>query len=168
MDTQGSHLTTTDEWHTCTLTQKLTCTHAHTLKRESCSTMFIAMLLPIARKQNVLGCLSIDESVLGNKFFPKEMQHTRQLTLEREPITDQNMNTTKVQLGEPMSFTGVTYRKRREEAFPGAGITQQQLYHQSPPKHKDSSQNWETWSTLYILQAAQQGRECSSQVSQLG
>jgi hypothetical protein len=36
------------------------------------------------------------------------------LTSDREPTTDQSMNTTKVQLGDPMSFIGVTYRNMGE------------------------------------------------------
>ena len=48
-------------------------------------------------------------------------------------MTDQS--TTKVQLGEPMSFIGVTYRNMGEGLLTGAEMTQGQLYHQSPPHY---------------------------------
>ena len=56
---------------------------------------------------------------------------------------------TKVQLGESVSFIGVTYRSVGEGLLIGAEITERQLYRQSPPTKLG------TWSTLYSLQAAQ-------------
>ena len=41
--------------------------------------------------------------------FPRETQHTCLLTTDKEPMMGQSKDTTKVQLGEPMSFIGVTY-----------------------------------------------------------
>lgn len=40
--------------------------------------------------------------------FPGETPHTYLLTPEREPMIDQNTDTTKVQRGEPISCIGVT------------------------------------------------------------
>lgn len=34
-------------------------------------------------------------------------------TLDKEPVTDQSTDTTNVQFGEPVNFTGVTYRSIR-------------------------------------------------------
>ena len=46
------------------------------------------------------------------------------LTPDSEPTTDQSTNVTKVQLGEPMSFTGVTYRGMDERLLTGTERTQ--------------------------------------------
>ena len=43
---------------------------------------------------------------LCDKTLPGKMQHTHLLTPDREPTTDQSTDTTKVQLGEPVSFVG--------------------------------------------------------------
>ena len=48
------------------------------------------------------------------------MQHTCLLTTDRELLTVQSTNTTKVQLGEPVSFIGVTYRNMGEGLLMGA------------------------------------------------
>lgn len=53
--------------------------------------------------------------------FPGEMQHTCLLTTDRELLTVQSTNTTKVQLAEPMSSIGVT----------------------AHPSMDDNSQSWE-------------------------
>lgn len=55
--------------------------------------------------------------------------------LDKEPRTDQSAHTTKVLLGEPMGFIGVTYRNVGEGLFTEADITQSQLHPQSPPQH---------------------------------
>lgn len=57
-------------------------------------------------------------------------------------MTDQSRDTTKVELGEPMSFTGVIYRHMGEGLLTGAYMTQRQLHDQSPPCIDDSSQSW--------------------------
>ena len=51
-----------------------------------------------------------------------------------------SMDTTKVQLGEPMSFIEATYRNIGQELLTRAEMTQRQLYH---PSMGDSSQSWE-------------------------
>lgn len=71
--------------------------------------------------------------------FPGEIQHTYLFTPDREPMTDQNTDATKVQLGEPMNCIGVTgiyYRNVGESLFTGAEMTQRQLPHQSLPQHR--------------------------------
>jgi ABC-type transport system involved in Fe-S cluster assembly fused permease/ATPase subunit len=45
------------------------------------------------------------------------------------------MNTTKVQLREPMNFIGVPYRSMREGLLTEAEMTQRQLHQQSSPLH---------------------------------
>lgn len=41
-------------------------------------------------------------------MFPGQTRHSRFLLLDREPTIDQSMATTQVQLGEPVSFIGVS------------------------------------------------------------
>lgn len=53
--------------------------------------------------------------------------------LDKEPRTDQSAHTTKVLLGEPMGFIGVTYRNMGEGLLTGAEMTQRQLHHQGSP-----------------------------------
>ena len=43
--------------------------------------------------------------------------------LHKEPRTDQSAHTTKVLLGEPISFIGVTYRNMGEGLLTGAEMT---------------------------------------------
>ena len=45
------------------------------------------------------------------------------------PMTDQNKDTTKIQLGEIMSFIGVTYRNMGAGLLAGTEMTQRKLYH---------------------------------------
>lgn len=52
------------------------------------------------------------------------MLHTGLFTPNKEPRTDEWTNTTKVQLGKPVSFLGVTYRHMNEELPTGAEMTQ--------------------------------------------
>lgn len=52
--------------------------------------------------------------------FPGEMQHKCLFTPDKELITNLKYNTTKVQLGEPLSLLGLLTR---------AGMTQRQLHH---------------------------------------
>ena len=47
----------------------------------------------------------------------------------RELMTDQSLDTTQVQLGEPVSFIEVTYRNMGEELLIGSEMTQRQLHH---------------------------------------
>lgn len=58
----------------------------------------------------------------------------KQLTTppHREPITDQNTDTIKIQIGEPMSLLQVTYRNVSDGLCTGTEITQRQLHHKSP------------------------------------
>lgn len=42
--------------------------------------------------------------LLCDKTFPEEIQRTRQLSPDREPTTDTSMDTTQVQLGEPINL----------------------------------------------------------------
>lgn len=51
------------------------------------------------------------------------MQHTHPLTAHRETMTEQSMDTTKAQHGEPMIFIGVTYGSMDEGLFIGAAMT---------------------------------------------
>ena len=67
--------------------------------------------------------------------------------LHKEPRTDQSAHTTKVLLGEPISFIGVTYRNMSEGLLTGAEMTQRQLHRQSLPSIGDSSQKLGTWKT---------------------
>ena len=66
-------------------------------------------------------------------------------TLHKEPRTDQSAHTTRVLLGEPISFIGVTYRNMGEGLVTGAEMTQRQLHCQSLPSVGDSSQKLGTW-----------------------
>jgi hypothetical protein len=59
------------------------------------------------------------------------MKHTCQFISNRKPITDQSLDTIKVQLNEPTSFIGATNRNMGERLFTGAEMTQRQLCHQS-------------------------------------
>lgn len=72
------------------------------------------------------------------------------------------MEATEVQLGEPMSFTGVSYRNMGEGSLTGADVTQRKTA--APPYPTPA---WVTklgaWSTLHSLQAAQQVGEGPSQ-----
>jgi hypothetical protein len=52
--------------------------------------------------------------MLCDKTFPGDM-HTCLLNQDREPLRDQSTDATKVQLGEPVIFIGVTYRSRNGE-----------------------------------------------------
>jgi hypothetical protein len=59
--------------------------------------------------------------------------------MHKEPRTDQSAHTTKVLLGELISFIGVTYRNMGEGLLTGAEMTQKQLHRQSLPSMGDSS-----------------------------
>lgn len=60
-----------------------------------------------------------DTKVLCDKTFPGEMQHTFLLIPKSQTMTDQNMDTTESQLGQPKSFIGVTYRNPSEGLLTG-------------------------------------------------
>ena len=77
----------------------------------------------------------MSKKVWQYKTFPGEKQYICLLTSEWNPTTDQSTDTTKVQLGEPMSFIGVTYRNMGEELLIGTEMTQRQLHHQGPFQH---------------------------------
>lgn len=63
------------------------------------------------------------------------MQPTLLLTPDRDTMTDESTDITKVQFGEPVSFVGVTYRNMGESLLIGGEITQRQLNHRRPPQH---------------------------------
>jgi hypothetical protein len=65
--------------------------------------------------------------------------------LHKEPRTDQPAHTTKVLLGELISFIGVAYRNMGEGLLTGTEMTQKQLHRQSLPSVGDSSQKLRTW-----------------------
>jgi hypothetical protein len=77
---------------------------------------------------------------------------------------------TKVQLGEPLSFIGVTYRSMGKGLLTLAKMTQMTA---TSPRltpawgTAHSSQKPGTWSTLHSLQAAHQVGECPFQAAQL-
>lgn len=78
------------------------------------------------------------------KIISGEMKHIHLLSPVREPTTDQSMDDTKVQLGESMSFTGVTHRSRSDAgraASPGP-----------TPSWVTAHKRWGTQSTLRSLQ----------------
>ena len=52
---------------------------------------------------------------------------------DSEPTTEQSMDTSKVQLGEPVSFIGVSHRITDEGLLTGAEMTQRQLSPQLTP-----------------------------------
>ena len=77
--------------------------------------------------------------------------NTHLFTLDRNPTTDQSTDTTKVQLGKPMSFIGVTYRTMGEGLLTRAEMTQRQVYLHSPPSawvraHK----SWDPGNTAHL------------------
>ena len=49
-------------------------------------------------------------------------------------MTDQSKDTTKVQLGKPMSFIGIIYRNMGEGLLKEAEMSQRQVRHQSLPQ----------------------------------
>ena len=77
------------------------------------------------------------------------MQRTCLLKTGKNPTTDQNIDTTKVPLVEPISFNCVPYRSMGERLLTPAEMTQRQL------EVHASSKKLEIWSTLHSLQAAQ-------------
>ena len=69
--------------------------------------------------------------VLCDKAFPGEIQHIHSLIPDREPRLHQNTDTTKVQLGEPMSVIEVTCRNTGEGLLAGAEMTQRQVFYKT-------------------------------------
>ena len=62
---------------------------------------------------------------------------------DREPMIDQSENTTTAELGEPVSFIGVTYRNMGKELLTGAEMTQRQLHHgKATPKLMTAHESW--------------------------
>jgi hypothetical protein len=81
--------------------------------------------------------------------FPRETRTNIYLTPDRALMTDQSLYSTKVQLGEPMSFIRTTYLSVSEGHFRGVEMTKRQLYYQSLLKHEQySSQKLENQSIL--------------------
>lgn len=81
---------------------------------------------------------------------------------------DQTMDTTNVQLRELMRFVWVIYGNMGEGLFTGEGVSQRQLYHQSPP-HPGCQRTSKTGNLgqLHSLQPAQQVGACPVQMPQL-
>ena len=55
--------------------------------------------------------------------------------LHKEPRTDQSAHTTKILLGEPISFIEVTYRNMGEGLLTGAEMTQKTSASTKPTQH---------------------------------
>jgi hypothetical protein len=68
-------------------------------------------------------------------FSWEEAIYTCLLAHSRESMTEQRMDTTKVQFSEPVSFIRVIYRNMDEGLLTGVEMTQRQLHHQSQPQH---------------------------------
>lgn len=62
------------------------------------------------------------------------MQHTHLLTPYMGTTVDQSTDTTKVQLGEPVTSTVVTYRNMDAWLLTGTEVTHRQLLYQDPPQ----------------------------------
>lgn len=71
-----------------------------------------------------------------DKLFLEKTQHTCLLAPDR----DKSMEATRAQLGEPVSFTGVSCRNMGVGLFMGADMTQRQLHHQVP-----FQPGWQSW-----------------------
>ena len=63
---------------------------------------------------NVDQRVTVYNLLLCDKAFPAEMKHLCLLTSDREPTTNLSIDIPKVQLSEPMSFIGVTYKNRTD------------------------------------------------------
>lgn len=105
--------------------------------------------------------------VLCDKNIPEKTQHTHLLMPEREPTINQSVDTTKVQLGDPMSFTGITYRSMGEGLLRGVEKTLRQLHHQSLSQNGEQFTKTGYQSILHSLKATQQVEECLFQTTQL-
>ena len=116
-----------------------------------------------ARSAFELELVNIFIHVLFDKTFPGEIQRTNLPTPDRKPMTDQSMDTTKVQLGKPLTLIGVTYGYGWEVTR--AEMPWRRLHHKVHPSMGDSLQKLGTWSTLHSLQAAQQVGKCPFQVT---
>jgi hypothetical protein len=68
---------------------------------------------------------------LGKNVPQRSATHVYSLQI-RELMTDQSLDNSNDQFGEPMSFTSIIYRTMAEI---GAEKTQRQRHHQSPPQH---------------------------------
>ena len=66
------------------------------------------------------------------------LQRPEQVSFHSRYKTDQNMGSTKVQLGKLISFIKVTYRCMGKELLTGVKMIQRQLHHQSPPSRDES------------------------------
>lgn len=66
---------------------------------------------------------------------PGGMLHTHLFNKEREPMTDQCTGTIKTQTGEPMSFSGISYKEQKE--FKDNCITK------THPRWMTNSKSWE-------------------------
>jgi hypothetical protein len=82
-----------------------------------------------------------------------------------EPVTDQCVDTIKVQFDEPMSFIGIIYRNIGKELLKGTEMTQRQLYQQGPPQHWVAAHK--ARNLKHCTPAAQQVRECPFLAPQL-
>ena len=66
--------------------------------------------------------------------FPEKTQSGCLLTPDKEPTTGQILDTTKIQLGEPMSVIRVTIGNMDNGLLIIAEMPQRQLHHKVPPQ----------------------------------
>lgn len=92
------------------------------------------------------------------KTFPEEIWHTHLFTPDRDPMTDQRRDTTKVQFGELVGFgfNKVTHRSTGEGLLIGAKVAWTGTSPKPTPDsmgNTDSYKSREAWSMLHSLQA---------------
>lgn len=75
-------------------------------------------------------------TLLCDKTFSGEMQHTNLLAPNMNPMTNQRKGTTKVQFDKPMSCTGIVYKNMDVRLLTRSEITQRQLHDQCLPQHR--------------------------------
>lgn len=92
-------------------------------------------------------------------MFPEETQHACLFTPDREPTTDQSTDATKIKLGEPVIFIGITYRSRTASKTAASP--------KLSPAWEPASESWEPGAHCSCLQAAQHVGVCPFQVPQL-
>lgn len=97
-------------------------------------------------------------SYMDQIFFSGEMLYTCPFTPDRETTTDQNTDTTEVQLGEPITGIWVKGYLKKQKWL--SCITK------AHPSIGDTSQKLGTWSSLHSLQSAYQVAKCPFQVTQ--
>lgn len=88
-------------------------------------------------------------SLLYDKTFPGKTKHTGLLIPDRESMTDQSMDTSKVQVGKPVSFIGVAYRIVCQGYLPKQKCLKESCISKALTKLG-------TWSLLHTVQAPPQ------------